>query len=351
MNFDPYTGEPIHRNGIWNSGCLSKETATQTFLFDWLAQHGWTQDAANHKRWQRGDHTVIICLVDDIRSCSEDKHTDLPYLFDRNTVIITDGYIGCPTQYRVWQLPPSFFGIYAVNDPMAAWQPDLQYTFSINRIDTRRLKLMLEMAKRVHLHKGYVNFNCQYDFHGDQFQGNDRVPEYFEQHWNYLSEEDQANWRASYELVKPQVPVKNYSIPHEAIYSRGYVNIECETYSGDNSAAFSEKIFRLLTTPVPWTCYAGRYGIAYLESLGFDCVSDLIDHNHYDRLKEVENKTGIFVWKSLQVVKDMRTADFDTVSRRLQQAATYNRELLNLYQRRWSQEFEQWQQVYLAQLV
>jgi hypothetical protein len=102
---------------------------------------------------------------------------------------------------------------------------------------------------------------------------------------------------------------------------------------------------------VPWTCYAGRYGIAYLESLGFDCVSDLIDHNHYDRLKEVENKTGIFVWKSLQVVKDMRTADFDTVSTRLQQAATYNRELLNLYQRRWSQEFAQWQQVYLAQLA
>ena len=176
------------------------------------------------------------------------------------------------------------------------------------------------------------------------------MPEYFEQHWNYLSKEDQAAWRASYDLLKPQVPVKNYTIPHEAIYSRGYVNIECETYSGDNSAAFSEKIFRLLTAPVPWTCYAGRYGIAYLESLGFDCASDLINHNHYDQLKEVESKMGIFVWKSHQAVKEIRSADFDTVSTRLQQAATYNRELLNLYQRRWSQEFAQWQQVYLVQL-
>ena len=88
-----------------------------------------------------------------------------------------------------------------------------------------------------------------------------------------------------------------------------------------------------------------------VESLGFDCVSDLIDHNHYDRLKEVESKTGVFVWKSLQVVKDMRTADFESVSRRYQQAATYNRELLKLYQQRWDQEFAQWQQVYLSQLA
>ena len=349
MNIDPHTGEPIHRGGIWNSDCLNRETAIQTVLFDWLAKHGWVQHPTNYKSWKRGEHTVIVCLVDDLRSCSQDKHTDLPYLFDRNTVVITDGYIGCPTQYRVWQLPPSFFGIYAVNDPLRPWEPDLQYTFSINRIDVRRLRLMLEIAKRIHLRKGYVNFNCQYEV--DHFSGNQRVSEYFEQHWNYLSEENQANWRASYNLLKPQIPVKNYTIPHEEIYSRSYVNIECETYSGDNSAAFSEKIFRLLTTPVPWTCYAGRYGIAYLESLGFDCVGDLVDHKSYDQLKEVENKECIFVWKSLQVANAIRTTDFDAVSKRLQQAATYNRELLHLYQRRWSQEFAQWQQVYLAQLA
>jgi hypothetical protein len=350
MNFDPYTKEHIHKYGIWNTNCLGKETAIQNFLFDKLASMGWTQ-GSNYKVWHRGQQQVIVCLVDDIRSCSDDKHTDLPYLFDQNTTVITDGYIECPTRYRVWRLPSSFFGIYASDTEPAAWQPDLQYTFSMNRIDVRRLKLMLEMAKRIHLHKGYVNFNCQYNHHGETFQGNDRVPEYFEQHWNYLSEQDQTNWQASYALLKSQLPLKNYTVPHHEIYSRSFLNIECETYSSDNSAAFSEKIFRLLTTPAPWTCYVGHYGIAYLESLGFDCLSDLIDHNHYDRLKEIEHKIGVFVWKSLQVVKDMRTADINTLSSRCKQAADHNKNLLARYQQQWEQDFEQWQQTYLSQLA
>lgn len=350
MNFDPYTGNPIHQNGIWNSGCLAHETATQNYLFDWLDGHGWIQQTPNFKVWHRAEKKVVVCLVDDIRSCSQDKHTDLPYLFDKNTVVITDGWIGCPTQYQVWRLPPSFFGIYCRDDAAPVWQPDLAYTFSSNRLDTRRLKLMLELAKRIHLHKGYVNFNCQFQFHGDSFKGNDQALEYFEQHWDYLSDEDKNAWRASYELIKGQVPVKNYSVNHEEIFWRSFLNIECETYSGDNSAAYSEKIFRLLTTPVPWTCYAGRYGIAYLESLGFDCMSDLVNHNHYDCLKEVENKVGIFIWKSLQVSKELRTSDFAQVSLRCQQAANHNRNLLQLYKTGWTQEFAQWQQTFLHYL-
>jgi hypothetical protein len=350
MNFDPHTGEFIHNHGIWDSGCLGKETAIQNFVFDKLSHMGWTQQS-NYKIWKRGHQTAIVCLVDDLRSCSEDKHTDLPYLFDRDTVVITDGYIGCPTQYRVWQLPTSFFGIYAMNNHNATWMPDLQYTFSINRIDTRRLTLMLELAKRIHLHKGYVNFNCQYRHHGNVFQGNGQVPEYFEQHWDYLSDDDKTKWDASYKLLQQQLPLKNYSVPHQEIYSRSFLNIECETYSGDNSAAFSEKIFRLLVTPTPWTCYAGRYGIAYLESLGFDCLSDLIDHNHYDRLKEIEQKIGVFIWKSLQVTKQIQTLDFETVSQRCKQAADHNRNLLARYQQQWQQDFEQWQQTHLCQLA
>jgi hypothetical protein len=350
MNFDPYTQKPIHQDGIWNSDCLSKESATQDFFYNTLSKLGWTQSETFHKIWHKDKRKVVVCLVDDIRSCSEDKHTDLPYLFDRDTTVITDGFIACPTQYRVWQLPPSFYGIYHNTDTVE-WTPDLHYAFSINRIDTRRLKLMLELAKRVHLHKGYVNFNCQYEFHGDKFLGVDQIPAYFEQHWNYLSDEDKANWNASYELIKPQMPLKNYTINHEEIYSRSFLNIECETYSGDNSAAYSEKMFRLLTTPAPWTCYTGRYGVAYLESLGFDCLSDIINHNHYDRLKEVENKIGIFIWKSLQVAREIRDGNLAHIHARCQQAATYNRELLNLYRQNWDKEFSQWQQAYLPHLA
>jgi hypothetical protein len=201
------------------------------------------------------------------------------------------------------------------------------------------------------MNKGYVNFNCQKDFDGDTFKGTERLPENFDHFWNELSEQDQANWSASYKLLQPQMPLKNYDCTHEEIHSRGWLNIVVESYSSDNSAAFSEKMFRALTLPVPWTCYTGRYGIAYLESLGFDCLSDIIDHNHYDRLKEVENKIGIFVWKSLEVIKDLKNRDFAELKLRCEKAATYNRELLKMYKHHWPAEFEQWKQAYLPHLA
>lgn len=348
MNFDPYTGKDIHHGGIWNSGCLNSENDTQTQIYAHLQRNGWTQQTTNHKIWNRGDRTVIVCLVDDIRSCSQDKHTDLPYLFDNRTMVVTDGYIGCPTQYIVMNLPHSFFGIYYTVPADCSWQPDLAYTFSVNRIDVRRLKLMLELAKRIHLHKGLVNFNCQFEYSGQRNADAEKAGAFFDQHWQQLSEQDQSQWQASYRLLRPQMPLKNYSVEHDEIYLRSFVNIECETYSGDNSAAYSEKIFRLLTTPAPWTCYVGRYGVAYLESLGFDCMSDLIDHNHYDRLKEVENKNAVFVWKSLEVSKQIRTQDQLAVTRRCQIAATHNRELLKNFHASWPADFAAWQQQFQA---
>ena len=351
MNFDPYTRTPIHRGNIWDSGCLDSEFNVQNFFYQWLAKHGWIQDLDSQKTWRCGDRTVIVCLVDDVRSCSKDYHTYLPYLFDKNTTVITDSRIECPTMYQVWKLPASFYGIYAVDDAMPEWTPERHYAFSINRVDTRRLKLVLELAKRVHLHKGFVNFNAQLYTHGLHFKENDNYNSYFEQHWNYLSDEDKAKWTSSYELLFPQIPLKNYEYEHGEIFHRTYLNIECETYSSDNSVALSEKIFRLLTLPVPWTCYLGHDGVAYLESLGFDCMLDIIDHTHYDRLKEVENKIGIFMWKSLQILGEMRAKDFEEIKQRAMQAAQHNRELLSKMRQQWPADFDQWQQQYLPQLM
>jgi hypothetical protein len=141
-------------------------------------------------------------------------------------------------------------------------------------------------------------------------------------------------------------------MPHHEIYTRSFLNIECETYSTDNSVALSEKIFRLLTLPVPWTAYMGKYGVAYLESLGFDCMSDMIEHNHYDRLKVVENRIGIFIWKSVSdTSRVLMLEDQDKIRERCLKAATYNRELLKLYKKNWASEFEQWKQAYLPHLA
>jgi hypothetical protein len=349
MSFDPYTKEPIHQHGIWNSNCLAKEQDIVTYFETTLTDLGYTRDSKRPRNWHRGDKRVVLCLVDDIRDSAGDYHTDVPYMFDRNTTVITDNRVGCPTQYRVLQLPASFYGIYSHNEPMPEWQPDRQFSFSINRIDTRRLKLMLELAKRVHLHKGYVNFNCQ-EYYSSTVE---ELPTNFEKYWNEtLSAEDKAQWDASYKLLLPLMPLKNYDCVHQEIYTRSFLNIECETYSSDNTVAVSEKIFRLLALPAPWTAFMGHYGVAYLESIGFDCMSDLVDHNHYDRLKNVENRVGIFVWKSISdVSKTLMSRDLDQLRARCSKAAIHNRELLAFFKKNWETDFDLWRQTHLHHLT
>jgi hypothetical protein len=210
---------------------------------------------------------------------------------------------------------------------------------------------MLEIAKRAHLHKGHVNFNAQQTIGRRELEAPEQLAVNFADFWENLSAEDREFWSASFKLVAPQIPLRNHELEHDEIYTRSYTNIECETYSSDNSVALSEKIFRVLVSPSPWTAYMGRYGVAYLESLGFDCMQDIIDHNHYDRLKEVENKNNIFVWKSMRVVNDMRTADPAVIGQRCSQAAAHNQALLAEFKQRWGRDFDLWQQQYMNQLA
>jgi hypothetical protein len=138
------------------------------------------------------------------------------------------------------------------------------------------------------------------------------------------------------------MPIRNYEIDHDEIFNRSYVNIVSETYSSDNNIALSEKIFRALVTPAPWTVLSGRYTVAYLTSLGFDTLSDLVDHNHYDRLIEFQEKPRIFVWKSLEVVKAAKSKNLAVLQDRCQRAATHNQTVLASMAAQWPNDFAQW---------
>ena len=170
----------------------------------------------------------------------------------------------------------------------------------------------------------------------------------FVEHWNNLSDEDQQIYRASFELLQDKMPLKNYDISHDEIHLRSRCNIIVESYSSDTSVAFSEKIFRALTLPVPWTVYGGYYSVAYLESLGFDCMSDLIGHNHYDRLKEIEDKVHIFVWKTLEGVREITNTDQSIIAERCSRAAAHNQTLLEKFKSTWDRDFKDWCELYLS---
>jgi hypothetical protein len=101
---------------------------------------------------------------------------------------------------------------------------------------------------------------------------------------------------------------------------------------------------------VPWTVYSGRYTIAYLEKLGFDCLRDIIDHGHYDGLKEVENKIGEFTWTSLKTIEHLKSMNFDTLKERCTVAAYHNQKLLEQMKQQWSMDFVNWIDILPSQL-
>lgn len=327
----------IHSSEIWaKSNCLAHEDQHNHTLFDLLRRYGFGQ--TDHFRiWKKSDQTVIVCLVDDIRSCSTDYHTDLPYLFDRNTIVITDNYLTCPTVYRVINVPVSFFGIYNYTPEHQSWTPDRDFGFQVNRVDPRRFQLMVDLAWRTRLDSGYINFNCE-----DRANPMFTPQEAFAQFWSNMDDDEQKYMIRAYDRVLPMMPLKNYEFEFDSIPYRVWMNLIVETYSSDTVVSLSEKIFRALITPAPWTVYSGRYTVAYLESLGFDCMSDMINHNHYDRLKEVESKLRIFNWQSLEIVNKLKNIGVESVRLRCIQAAKHNKELLQRYASQREHDFTHW---------
>lgn len=332
----PHYNPQIHATEIWTkTDCLQKEEHVNHIIFTLLEQQGY-QKTDHFRIFQKDSQTVVVSVVDDFRSCSTDYHVDLPYLFDRNTTVITDNCVTCPTVFRVVNLPESFFGIYSYKPDVHSWRPERDFAFQVNRIDARRFKLMADLSWRTRLDSGYINFNCEDRDHPGQ-----SAEWTFVNYWSAFGPDDHKYQAAATRIVD-QMPLKNYNMDFDLVPYRVWINIVVETYSSDATITLSEKIFRALVTPAPWTVYSGRYTVAYLESLGFDCMSDLIDHNHYDRLKEVENKLSIFNWKSLEIAKHLKEVGEDRVRYRCLQASLTNQRLLAEFERRREQDFEAW---------
>lgn len=331
-NYNPL----IHATEVWKkTACLNKEDQANDLIFTLLEQQGYSK-TDHHRIFKRDNKTVIVSLVDDFRSCSTDYDIDLPYLFDRNTTVITDNRVTCPAIFSIINLPTSFFGIYSYAPDEQFWQPERNFAFQVNRIDARRFKLMIDLAWRTRLDSGYINFNCE-----DRDHPEFTVEQCFVQHWSALGAEDQK-YQSAADKLSSLMPFKNYNLEFDQVPFRVWVNLVVETYSSDDTIAISEKLFRALVTPAPWTVYSGRYTVAYLESLGFDCMSDIVDHNRYDRLKEVENKLNIFNFESLEIVDHLKSLGVDAVRNRCMQASKTNQQLLQTFQSCWPDDLSKW---------
>ena len=336
------------------SACIWHENTVMDFVRSQLISLGYHSVSGNNKVYQKGNQQAVICLVDDFSTCSQEHNTAFPYKFSKNTVVITDNHVTVPTEFTVCQLPASFFGIYCHTPADQTWAPQRRFNFSVNRLDTKRMLVMLELWNRcmyMALTDGLqlddldlINFNCwtwsSANDSAETFQQN------FTAQWEQLEEHYRTLYAHVFEDLLPRMPFRNHTLSHEHSHVSAWLNVVMETYSSDANIALSEKMFRALCLPVPWTVYSGKHTVAYLRSLGFDVMPDLVPHN-YDGM--IENKTAAygdkmvdFIFEGADAVSKYKQQEFESLRDRCQAAAQHNQQKLADMQRQWPQDFAAW---------
>jgi hypothetical protein len=190
----------------------------------------------------------------------------------------------------------------------------------------------------------YVNFNC-WSWSGDNATKSE-LERNFELQWQALESQYQELYKPCYDELRPRMPWRNHNLDHEQQHVSAWINVVAETYSSDTTVALSEKLFRALCLPVPWIVYSGKHTVAYLASLGFDVLADVVSHD-YDSL--IENRTAAygdklvdFVYAGAEAVTRMQQQDFDTVRSRCEAAAQHNQQLLATMRARWPSDLAAW---------
>jgi hypothetical protein len=324
------------------SNCLRHETSLVAFIESLLISRGYQQ--IEQRQWQKNNQKVVVCFVDDFRICSK-KFTSAPaQWFDSDTVVITDNWLPFATQYTVCKTPDSYFGIYNYVPRDVDFCPTRRFHVSMNRLDSQRLLLFFEFQRTVlDFSKDYVNFNAR---PGDRAMLLSDVQQHFDAVWNNLQPAFESDYHETYLQTRSLIPVRNHDLEIEQACVRAYLNIVVETYAGDQTVAFSEKIFRALVTPAPWIVYSARGAVKYLKDLGFDVMDDLVDHS-YDTVSQDNSYMGInkirnFVVHSQAVADHLMIQPMQSLKERCNRAAYHNQQLLSKMSQKWHLDCAAW---------
>lgn len=330
------------------SQCMQHESSVMEFFRSCLTNLGYVTDDASRRVWKRHNRQVIVCLADDFNVCGAQLDKPPADWFDPNTVVITDNHITVPTQYTVCQLPTSYLGVFSYVPDSQDYAPERRFNFSVNRLDTQRELIFLELVRQLGgfdqlLALDFVNFNA-WDSSGAN-QDLDQIRNNVKKYWNQLDSACHNVYGELFVELVCQVPIKNHSWSIEQANLRSWLVPVVETYSGNITMAFSEKIFRALQTPMPWTVYSATGAVEYLKSLNFDVLEDLIDHGyntiHQDSPYGLA-KIARFVDSSLRNVTRLQNLDIEQIKQRCRQAAIHNQSVLAQMRRQWPNDFAQW---------
>lgn len=342
---DPFYS--IHTGEVFaKSLCMQHEHAVANFLHSLLNQQGYQVQDPSKRIWSKGNRDVIVVLADDFGVCR--KQFDQPPLswFSDQTVIVTDNHMPHETQYKVCQLPVSYFGAFAYQPDNQNFDPNYRFNLCINRMDHQRLVLFLESLKQIQLDStmDLINFNAW-----DPYGVNDSVTDLINNFSKYFEQLDPSLKQRYQDVlhIKNQLPIRSHDMSIEQAHVSAYVNLVIETYAGNASMAFSEKIFRALVTPAPWTVFSAQHAVSYLKGLGFDVLDDIVDHG-YDSAVHTHpcgiEKIKTYLHHSFNTYQSVQSIPLAELKNRCLQAASTNQQLLAQFKNQWPVDFAKWLQ-------
>lgn len=323
------------------SRCMYHEHAVTDLISSLLLNLGYKN--ISHRVWQKDQKKVIVCFADDFGVCRTDYSLTPRHWFDKDTIVITDNYLPMETDYTVIKTPSSYFGIFHYVPALQEYSPNRRFHLSVNRLDSQRLLLFMEFLKQFpDTDSDYINFNSRLSEHPASL---DELLGWFDSTWNQLFMLHHR-YQSAYQQARPLIPFKNHQLTIEQANVSAYLNTVIETYAGDATIAFSEKIFRALVTPAPWTVYSARGAVEYLRTLGFDTLDDIVDHSYNLDLQDNSmlgiNKVQSYMASNKKIYEHLLTLDPAALRRRCLDAAYNNQQLLGHMSQQWPNDFAQW---------
>jgi hypothetical protein len=330
------------------TSCLLHEHSIAQLFYSMLINLGYRTNDPDRRLWKRNNKAVVVCLSDDFTLSRTIRARSFDQCFEPDTVVITDNYTQFQPQYTVLRVPDSYFGIYNYVPEISEFCPTKRFNFSVNRIDQKRELILLELIKQSGefdrwLQQDHVNFNC-YDPNGENESVED-IKTNFLKFWPALSQFDPEYSNIVSQLLD-QLPLRTHQLTIEQAHVSAYLNLVVESYTGDKIIALSEKIFRALTTPAPWTLFGCIGTVDWLVNLGFDVLADIVDHEYNTVLHDVSNhglkKIRAYISSSIEISKKLENMDLQQLKTRCKTAAEHNQQLLVELQQRWPADFANW---------
>ena len=337
------------------SQCLIHEHSIAQLFYSMLINLGYRSTDPNRRIWKNNEKVVVVCLSDDFTYSLKSRSSN--NWVDADIIVITDNYTYLNTQYTVLRVPDSYFGIFHYAPSLTEFQPAKRFNFSVNRIDSTRELILLELIKQSGgveswLRLDHANFNC-FD-PGSANQSVDDIKTNFLKFWPVLKQIDPA-----YELIVQDLidhlPVRTHQMSIEQVQLSAYLNLVVESYSNDTVVALSEKTFRALATPAPWTLFGSIGTIDRLIELGFDVMSDVIDHSYNtstqpDSFNSIK-KIRTYIDSSIGIYRKLVAMDVQHLKTRCEQAAEHNQQHLANLQKKWPHDFANWLPVAISKIA